>query len=291
MSFNSITTLDDEAFESCCENVRVLDLSNNQLANVSRKAFSHLLKIEAIFLDANNLTKLDPEAFMDLKALRKLSLSTNMIDLNGSGDTGFLIQLSVVELNLDLCDIRRIPEKAFNNMSQLENLTLKGNPLDDYLDVSAFRPLQNLLMLRIPNVQKSSVYSLCETIGSIDVILFDEYNISCFLLTSEEGSPFENSIIKNDLLEPIELQAVSHLMTAKQITTTLQPTTSINPNPSTVFVSPSQRTIVPENVAEISTPHPIKTIDGPSMNQTKFDAETAEINISNETIKYILVGE
>jgi hypothetical protein len=59
--------------------IRILALYNNQLQNISSKAFQSLKNAEQIFLHGNLLTSLDPSLFISQEHLGTLSLQDNML--------------------------------------------------------------------------------------------------------------------------------------------------------------------------------------------------------------------
>lgn len=268
MSNNELQTLD---LGDCCANLTDLDLSHNQLSEIDKKQVEKLKNLRVLLLAANNINKLEPDTFIDLTSLERLDLSNNTIELS----KGFLVHPQLEELNLDFCNIEEIPVEAFVNISQIANLTLIGNPLDDNFDTSAFEPLHSLVKLEIPNVSKPTVYALCEKLAGIDTISLPDFNISCTILMS--GEPFDESILVND---PIEQPLIVF------ITTTVKPSTiATTTSESTTTAFPA--TTDPTTVG----PHLPDKFDESASNKTKIDTDTASIDIDNETIKLILVGE
>lgn len=282
ISHNSLQNIDDDAFDECCENVKVLDLSHNEISTLNRRHFEKLKNLEVILIDSNKIVELDADTFESLTNLKRVNLNRNSIELQGSSSRGFLIQSSLEELNLDYCNIDEIPDGAFVNMTQLETLSLAGNPLDENLDTTAFEPLKSLLKLRIPNLSQSTTYQICDKLTAIDIINFDEFNVSCTVL-SDDGA-FDEAIILNDPVELPKVQSLSPPVTRKPTTTEAPTTTTSVPSP----------TILPAANNETSTAGAkpqIETSDGGATNKTRIDTETASIDIDNETIKFILVGE
>lgn len=278
MSNNELLQLEEGAFDDCCENLTVLDLSHNELTKVHQRNFEKLKNLEILHLSANKLTRLDDDTFADLTSLKRLDLSHNEVYLTGSMSKGFLIQQELEELNLDFCQIEEIPDGTFTNMSQLRNLTLFGNPLYSSLDTSAFEPLKNLLKLEIAAVSQPSIYALCEKLTGIDIISLDDYNISCTILGDDE--PFDESIVPND---PVEQPLVVFLTTTVKPSTIATTTTSSIPTTSSEFPA--------ESTSTTAKPHLILTEDKSATNKTKIDTATSSIDIDIETIKFILVGE
>lgn len=278
LSHNSLQQIDDDAFDECCENVKVLNLSHNEISTLNRRHFENMKNLEVIFLDSNRFTEFDADTFQSLKNLKQLNLNRNSIELKGSSTRGFLIQSSLEELNLENCKIDEIPDSAFVNMTQLERLSLAGNPLDESLDTDAFVPLTNLIKLRIPNLTQSTIYQICDKLTAIDIISFDEFNVSCTVLSDNQA--FDEAIILNDPVELPKVQSLSPPITRKP-TTTEAATSS-----ATAMTLPAAN----ETSTDALKPQ-IETSDGDATNKTKIDMGTAAIDIDNSTIKFILVGE
>lgn len=277
LSRNSLQPLKDDAFDECCGKIKVLDLSSNQLSALTRRHFDGLKSLETLYLSSNDITNLDPETFSSLKKLKKLDLKRNKLDLQGR----FLYQSSIEELNLDYCEISQIPHEAFTNLSQLVNLTLAGNRFDENIDVSAFEPLRNLLRLRISNLSKSSIYELCEKLVAIDIVSFDEFNVSCTVLSDDQ--PFEESIISNDPVEEPKIDSVISppITTAKSTVAT-----------STTSSSSIRSTPLPTAIEASTKPNLTDTAVDTFTNKTIIDTDSVKpVDIDEATIKIILVGE
>lgn len=130
-SFNNLRVLTDDTFDDCCGNIIAIDLSNNNIQNISSSSFKNLLKLETLILDSNLLTLLDFNLFFNLTSLRSLSLNNNRIQLSRPDQTeGFLNSKSLKELNLDSCNIDHIPSSTFKYLNQLTSLNLANNPIN-----------------------------------------------------------------------------------------------------------------------------------------------------------------
>lgn len=132
-SFNNLGALTDDTFGDCCDSVIALDLSNNNIHNISSRSFRNLLKLETLILDSNLLTLLDLNLFFNLTTLRSLSLSNNnriQLTRPDHTDEGFLNSKSLLELNLDNCNIDQIPSSTFKYLNQLTSLNLANNPIN-----------------------------------------------------------------------------------------------------------------------------------------------------------------
>lgn len=282
LSHNNFRQFDDDAFDECCENVRELDLSSNEISSLTRRHFERMNNLEVLLLSVNKLVTLDADTFSHLTKLQRLDLSRNPVELQGSDSKGFLVSTNIEELNLDYCNITDIPDGTFTNLTQLLNLTLAGNLLDKDIDESSFKPLHNLIKLRITNLSESSTYRLCNVLTAIDTILFDEFNITCLVL-SNDGA-FEDSIVPNDPVEEPKIDSViSQPVTARKVTAAQTTTASL--------VQPSPAPTVTESSTSLPQPQVIEISDEAYTNKTKLEPETASMNIDNDTMKFILIGE
>lgn len=277
LSGNHLENLEDDSFDECCEKLKVLDISNNQLTTLTQRHFGRLKSLETLLLGSNKITDLQPDTFEAVTSLRRLDLSRNEIKLNDMPSSGFLIQPTIKELNLDYCGIREFPDDTFAGVAQLRNLTLAGNPIDENMDVTAFQALEHLYKLRIPNLSKTAIYLICEKLVSIDVINFDEFNVSCTVLSDDEA--FEEAVIANDKVGEPEIASVILPTTTTRIatlTSTTEAPSSLNTTESVVLDSNS------------ISPYIIETSD--DTNKTRIDTAETRVDIDNETIKFILLG-
>jgi hypothetical protein len=60
---------------------------------------------------------------------------------------------------------------------------------------------------------------------------------------------------------------------------------------TTSSVAPTKVPTAQETSTNLAQTHLIETSDSPFTNKTRLDRETTSIDIDNETIKFILVGE
>lgn len=264
----------DDAFFECCEDIKILDLSYNKISSLTQRYFERMKNIQILLLAANNIRSFSPNTFEVLSNLKHLDLRNNPIELQGSPNEGFLISSSLNELNLDNCDIKELKDGMFNNLTQLTHLTLSGNLFDGDIDTFPFEPLQSLLKLRINNLSKPSIYLLCEKLVAIDIINFDDFNISCTILSDNE--PFDESIINNDPTEGLKMDPIVFQPSTIKKEIVLE---------STTIESFKQITGVPATTEKSSFEASEKT----STNVTNIDSKTAAFDIGIETIKLILL--
>lgn len=282
MSFNELQHLEDDSFAKCCMNLLDLNLSHNLISNLNRKTFKNLIDVRRIYLRNNSISEFDPYTFADLLNLEKLDLSMNQLELQSSS-TGFIVQPNLKELNLDDCKLSYIPEGGFVGVTQLENLTLSENPFEDDLDTSSFASLTSLIKLRMPNISRNSICELCSKLTEIDAINFDNFNLSCFYLLSSDSIDcnIENAVVGIDSTDPPMTLPILNAIPPKP---TARESSTISISSTT---APTKVPLPANNSQEV-----IETNDhsGQSVT-TSTEVNHAVVDIENETIRYILVGE
>lgn len=111
-------------------NLSVLDLSNNNIANVREKMLEGLVNLKVLKLQHNNLARLWKMA-------------------NPGGPVLFLREVQhLTTLNMDYNGLDEIPLKALKGLSNLTELSLSGNLLNN-LKYSTFDDLESLRVLRL----------------------------------------------------------------------------------------------------------------------------------------------
>lgn len=270
LSYNNIENIGDSLTD--LRQLVSLDLSFNMIKKLEKEAFRGLKSLKSLYLNSNQIVNLASDVFTPLQTLTDLHLSYNkQLEI----EEPFLVHQSLKELSLDNCDIDDFPDEAFANLTQLERLTIEGNPLNQEFSASAFMLLRRLVKLRMPNVEDNVIKSLCNYLVSIDIITFDEYNISCTLLVESEYK-VEEAIV-NDTPEITLIRTVK----APTTTATTLATTTVKP------------IIALNQTLDVSTQRVnVTTSDGTSKNETSIDTEaTRVVDIDKETINLILLGE
>ncbi|KAF7482482.1 toll receptor 11-like [Marmota monax] len=103
-------------------NLRVLDLSNNELCVLPYGAFSFIPQLEELWLSGNNISNLSSESLEGLKQLKTLDLSWNKIKVLKPGWLSFLPALT--SLNLLGTYLSHIPGKELQGPQRLSHLQL-----------------------------------------------------------------------------------------------------------------------------------------------------------------------
>jgi len=269
---NNQLHLDESSFVTCCGSLLELDLSNNGITKISQEIFKYLVNITSLILRNNNISDFDPDTFVNLTKLERLDLSKNPLILQ----KGFISNSYLTTLNLDECGLSEIPEEAFSGIKQLVNLTLNGNNFDDNFDSSAFEDLTALTKLEIKNMSRSSISELCGKLAGIDTVNFEGFNFSCYIFMAEDN--FEDAIVGIDppIVQPFILErpikTTKAPSTASIVTTASSTTLSLRKNDTEKILTKDQ-----EN-------QPTDVID---------TTETVDhsVDIDNQTLKYILIGE
>lgn len=127
-------------------NIRVLDLSNNQITELTDYSFVKYESLEILYLQNNSLSKLEPQVFERLRKVRYLDLSFNSLDkipFQTFGDLKALLTLSLRGNR-----ITSIPQNSFTDVSKLTSLYLSGNHIDS-IHPKAFNGLNHLQQLEL----------------------------------------------------------------------------------------------------------------------------------------------
>jgi hypothetical protein len=128
------------------QNIRVLDLKNNQLQELQPGAFNGLNNLETLSLDNNKLKELQPDTFNGSNNLEILDLKNNQLkELRPNAFSG-LNNLEI--LALDNNKLKKLQPDTFNTLNSLENLSLDNNQLQE-LQSGAFNTLNSLELLQL----------------------------------------------------------------------------------------------------------------------------------------------
>ncbi|EDW70456.1 protein artichoke [Drosophila virilis] len=140
LSQNQIEQLARHGFQAAPQ-LRVLSLAQNQLRLLEDTSFIGIQRLELLHLQDNQLGQADERALLPLAELRNLNLQSNKLE--SITDNFFSNNSRLEQLDLSRNLIRSISPTAFDNQRSLEYLDLSGNAL---LDISV--GLGNLHSLR-----------------------------------------------------------------------------------------------------------------------------------------------
>lgn len=129
-------------------NIKVLDLSNNQITELLDYSFVKYHNIEILYLKNNSLSRLEEHAFDRMNNLLYLDLSFNSLAYIPSKtfrDLPSLLTLSMIGNRINL-----IPQDSFVFVTKLTSLNLAGNHIQ-YIYPDAFTGLSQLQQLYLQN--------------------------------------------------------------------------------------------------------------------------------------------
>jgi Leucine-rich repeat (LRR) protein len=129
-------------------NFREYYLSNNNISSV--KYFSYFLgELLILNFDTNQIAQIEYDAFLNLRSLESLSISNNLLTEIKANNFQYLFSLKY--LNLSQNQIELIEENSFQNLNKLETLDLSFNNL---------KSIQSNLFLGLENLKDLYLYLL-----------------------------------------------------------------------------------------------------------------------------------
>ncbi|XP_017466025.1 PREDICTED: slit homolog 1 protein isoform X2 [Rhagoletis zephyria] len=188
LSENYIAELHAEDFSNITK-IREINLSGNKLKTINKEVFVGLKYLQRLRLTDNQLTHIEPDAFLGTD-LSELDISNNTIVLRSDGP--FLTQTTLRKFACRNCSWSQIYDDTFKGLDGLQSLKLDLNDFGKKINVKAFTSLQNLIKLRLPELESAEVTELCNLLKTIDNISFRNFEISCFELVL--GTSYNDSI-------------------------------------------------------------------------------------------------
>lgn len=116
-----------------------LDLSKNQIANLTADTFSLAVNMKQMELTTNAIRSIDERAFIGLGHLRVLYLDDNRIETLAAATFKPLVQLQTIRLNKNR--MKEIPVELFAENQRLANIYLHENAIEWLLGESTFSHL------------------------------------------------------------------------------------------------------------------------------------------------------
>ncbi|XP_055631978.1 chaoptin [Toxorhynchites rutilus septentrionalis] len=147
------------------KNVKILDISFNQIMALDEGIFLGCRKLQEIQLDGNKLSTVPATSFKDLPSLRIISLRNNFIENISSDSFAFANKIDRIDLRYNR--IHSLKPNAFSNLQTMKELLLAGNLINS-VDERAFMgsdaiqklDLSDNLIGEIPSAALSSIESL-----------------------------------------------------------------------------------------------------------------------------------
>ncbi|XP_071958651.1 uncharacterized protein [Antedon mediterranea] len=153
ISFNFIKTLSSDDF-GCLKNVKSLDLSNNQITDMTSFRNEGLSNLQSLDLSNNKIHTIDNKSFKGLSNLLNLKLRSNSITSLNAGVFEELTSLQTLDLGNNSISI--LAKEMFEGVSNLQTLKLTRNKVQA-LGINAFGNIVRLKTLRIDHNKLSEL--------------------------------------------------------------------------------------------------------------------------------------
>lgn len=192
--------------ERCGANIRILDLSRNNIDRLPPSQFSGLGRLQKLYLQGNGLTNLadralegltslniiklsdnrlvslPPELFSDTRDVREMYLQNNSINVLAPGLFSELTQLLVLDLSRNELTADWINTATFAGLVRLVVLDISYNRISK-LEQSVFRDLYSLQILRLND-------NLIETVPENTFSAL--YNLHTLIISSNKITKIES---------------------------------------------------------------------------------------------------
>ncbi|XP_052061117.1 leucine-rich repeat-containing protein 15-like [Mytilus californianus] len=131
ISYNKLTDISNDAFDSLQNSIRILKLNNNQIKHIHVGMFRGMKYLQELNLANNQIINIDSNGFEDLQKLKVLNLHKNQLEsVNG---------------------------KFIRGLASLKVLYLDCNPLKTAIDFSFINPIRITMNLTLLAVIENSV--------------------------------------------------------------------------------------------------------------------------------------
>lgn len=147
LSANNIENLSIHVF-SGLKNLRELYMQRNRIHFIADPAFVGLIALYVIRLDGNNLHSLSPELFTDTKQLREIYVQNNSLNVLAPEIFTGLMHLTVLDLSKNQLTSEWINSLTFKGLMKLFTLDLSENQLTK-IESTMFKDATNLQVLRL----------------------------------------------------------------------------------------------------------------------------------------------
>ncbi|XP_053530276.1 leucine-rich repeat-containing protein 55 isoform X2 [Ictalurus punctatus] len=158
MTQSGITAIAPGAF-SQFQSLKMLNLRNNELSQISSDWFIHKEVLENLLLTNNSIKALSEDSFAGLVGLLNLNLAQNQIHTITSDSFRFLTRLRLLDLSHN--KLRHLSVDTFLPLNNTKTYGMHGNPWDCSCSVNEFS-------LHLRDLQKASLLQnemevLCES--------------------------------------------------------------------------------------------------------------------------------
>ncbi|XP_067130263.1 leucine-rich repeat-containing protein let-4-like [Centruroides vittatus] len=181
---NKIVSLIPDEFIEEGFSLDTLELTNNQIEELPKRAFSHL-RINSLDLDRNRIKVIHPEAFEGVEeSLRWLKLGRNKLEQIPTNSLINLTRLRQLDLNGN--SISRVEKNSFHPYGHnIKFIYLQGNKIS-CIDPEAFQHLDSLEWLYLQSNQLEEILQetfspILDTLQALD-IHSNPFNCDCKLV-------------------------------------------------------------------------------------------------------------
>lgn len=157
LSHNNIESLSPAIFSNLGKLLE-LNLSNNGMTFIADRALEGLVSLSVINLAENRINSLPPELFSEAKNVKEINLSNNTLNVLAPGIFNDLEQLLSLDLSHNQLASEWINGLTFKGLHRLVILDLNNNHINK-LDSGTFKSLKNLQFLRL---QENRIAALSE---------------------------------------------------------------------------------------------------------------------------------
>jgi len=177
LTWNKITSIDQQAFAGLSRFCKSIDLSGNRIAQIPNNTFSTLSSVSHLSLSHNRLTQVTNGTFAGLSALTSLDLSSNRLEPIAPSAIGTIATLRT--LNLSSCGLTDQSLEAIGGLSRLTELYLDANNL------TSLQQLPDLASLGTLSVRNNGLSDIdYNRSGSITVLDLGENRLGSDTLAS-----------------------------------------------------------------------------------------------------------
>nr|XP_023028507.1 leucine-rich repeat-containing protein 15-like [Leptinotarsa decemlineata] len=157
LSHNELRTIKSNTFYKL-SSLKNLSLQNNHIEDIEDHAFISLSRLLHLLLNNNEIRQLPVNVFDSLLLLEYLDLSSNQIEAVDKAIFLANIQLKYVYLNNNR--IIHISDELFKNNIRLKSIDISLNPLEKPLNYNIFSRLTELTDLGVSSTENRSVFHL-----------------------------------------------------------------------------------------------------------------------------------
>lgn len=175
LSNNLLNTLKDDSTFASNRNLKTIDLSRNNVTEISALLFAQNTKLVVVNMGVNKLTALPANIFDALVDLQLLDLSENALTELPNEIFSKLTDLDSLSLSHNA--FKSLSENLFQSNSRLRQLHLSDNKLEE-LTSETFASLANLILL---NLSRNRLVTLPPLLVNMDMSLLVPCNMMTYL--------------------------------------------------------------------------------------------------------------